>query len=149
MVASVEGADSLDTKTKILETIRKNPRGMTIKQIGEGLELSRETVTKHVKSLEYENEVYTVRFGNAEVFCGNHRKYRDKDTIRLNFGSRTLFINRLENDFGEFIKISETRKKENKWEQKGSILVSPENLNDLIDALKEVEQRPKQVQAES
>ena len=139
-------ADTASTASKILQTLKGNPRGMTIKQIVDTTGFSRETVTRHLIELGYHNEVYTVRFGNADVYCSNHRKYRDKDVIRVDCGNRTLFINRLENDFGEFIKISETRKVGDEWVPKGSILVSPNHLSDFIEGLKKIKERPNEVQ---
>ena len=130
----------------ILVKLKDNLRGMTISQLVESTNFSRETITKHLQALEYENEIYTVKYGNASVFCSNHRKVKDKDTIKVSLGSRTLFVNRLNNEFGDFIKISETRKKGEKWETKGSILVPPEGLKEFIEALKEIEARPEKLQ---
>jgi len=140
--------DDNSSRTLILNKLTENPRGMTIRQLVEATDLSRETVTRHLMALGYQNDVYTVKFGNVEVFCSNHRKVKDKDTVRVNCGNRTFFVNRLENEFGEFIKISETRKKGEKWETKGSILVPPESLKSFIHALKEIEERPTKIQKE-
>lgn len=138
-----------DPRTLVLGKLKENLRGMTISQLVESTGISRETITKHLLALGYENEVYTVRYGNAEVFCSNHRKVKDKDTIKVVLGNRTLFVNRLNNEFGDFIKISETRKKGEKWETKGSILVPPEGLKEFIEALKEIEERPEKLQNSS
>ncbi|MFN7990601.1 MAG: HTH domain-containing protein [Candidatus Micrarchaeia archaeon] len=132
----------MELKDKILHLLKQNRRGMTIKQLGEDTGVSRETISKNLQALEYENEVYPVKFGNVQVYCSNHRKYKDRDVLKLNFGNRTIYINRLENEFGEFIKISETRKKEGNWKSMGSILVPPNDLQKLIDALKSIEERP-------
>jgi predicted transcriptional regulator len=135
-----------DSRALILGKLKENLRGMTISQLVDATGISRETITKHLLALGYENEVYTVRYGNAEVFCSNHRKVRDKDTIKVSIGNRTIFVNRLENEFGEFIKVSETRKIGEKWETKGSILVPPEGLKEFINALKEIQERPEKLQ---
>jgi DNA-binding transcriptional ArsR family regulator len=138
-----------DSRTLILGKLKENLRGMTISQLVEATKISRETVTKHLLALGYENEVYTVKYGNAEVFCSNHRKVRDKDTIRVNMGSRTLFINRLNNEFGDFIKIAETRKVGEKWEPKGSVIIPPDALPDVIKALESIEKRPNEINKEN
>ncbi|MFA6550872.1 MAG: hypothetical protein WCT36_06005 [Candidatus Gracilibacteria bacterium] len=138
-----------DSRTLILGKLKENLRGMTISQLVEATGISRETITKHLLALGYENEVYTVKFGNAEVFCSNHRKVRDKDTVKVSLGNRTFFVNRLNNEFGDFIKIAETRKIGEKWETKGSILVPPEALKQFIEALKEIDERPEKLQNNS
>ena len=135
-------------KELILAKLRDNLRGMTVSQIVEATSFSRETITKYLQALEYENEIYTVKYGNARVFCSNHRKIRDKDSIKITLGNRTLFVNRLNNEFGDFIKISETRRRGEKWETKGSILIPPEGLSEFIRALNEIESRPKKLQNE-
>lgn len=136
-------------KDAILGQLKENLRGMTISQLVERTGISRETITKHLQALEYQNEIYTVKYGNASVFCSNHRKVKDKDTIKVSLGNRTLFVNRLNNEFGDFIKISETRKKGDQWETKGSILIPPEGLKEFIEALKEIESRPGKLQSSS
>lgn len=145
---SVNEIDS-EKKLSILSKLKENPRGMTIKQISESLELSRETVAKHVLALEYENEIYTVKFGNAEVYITNHKQFRDMDRIPINLGNRTIFLNRLNNDFGQFILISETRKKGDGWEKKGSVLIPTDKVKAIIKALKDIDERPAKIQQET
>lgn len=150
MSASVEGGVSDQrTEDKILTVLKGNPRGMTIKQLSEQLDVSRETVKKSILALEYQNEIYPVKFGNAEVYVLNHKKIRDMDRIKLNFDSRTIFLNRLKNDYGEFILISETRKKGEKWEKMGSVLIPPDRVKEFIKALKDMDERPLKVQEEN
>lgn len=131
-----------DTEKIILSKLKENLRGFTIKQIVEATGFSRETVTRHIRALEYQNEVYLVRFGNVDVYCSNHRKFPDRDTQKIVLRGRTIFINRLENEYGELIKISETRKKGDKWEPKGSVIFNPSDLPKIIEALTKVLERP-------
>lgn len=128
-------------KDRIFGILKKNPRGMTIHQLAKASELARETVAKHLQALEYENEVYSQKFGNVQVYYSNHRGVKDKDVISLKLGGRTIFVNRLENEFGEFVKISETRKAGETWEKKGSILVPFKDLKEFIKRLREIEER--------
>src|SRR3989344_4758453 len=97
-------------KVELLKILTTDPRGLTVAKICELSGFTRETVSKHLKLLEHENEIYSKKFGNVLVFYRNHRKFKDKDTIRLNLGNRTIFANLLENEYGEFIKLAETRK---------------------------------------
>ena len=79
-----------------------------------------------------------MRFGNVDVCCSNHRKFPNRDTHKIDLGNRTIFINLLENEYGELIKISETRKKGDKWESKGSVIFNPSDLPKIIEALNKV-----------
>ena len=128
-------------KERIFGILKENPQGMTINQLAETSELARETVSKHLQALGYENEVYNHKFGNVQVIYSNHRAVKDKDTMKLSLGNRTIFMDRLENEFGEFVKISETRKTGENWEKKGSILMPYDNLKEFIEKLKEIKDR--------
>jgi predicted transcriptional regulator len=130
-------------RQSIIQTLISNPRGLTINDVAGNCSLSRETAVKHLQALELQNEVYTKHFGNVQVFYSNHRKLKDKDVIKLNWGNRTIFINLLENEYGEFAKISETRKVGEKWETKGSVLIPKEKLDEFVLALKDTSKRSK------
>lgn len=132
-------------KQHLLKILDENKRGLTITQISEISNFSRETISKHLKILEYENEIYNKKFGNVQVFYRNHRKFKDKDTIPIHLGNRTIFTNLLENEYGEFIKIAETRKIGDNWVQKGSIMIPFDKTSELIKALEAIEKRTKEL----
>jgi len=134
-----------NNKKCMLDVLNDNKRGLTIKDIADKTGFSRETISKHLQALEYENEIYTQKFGNVLVAYPNHKKVRDKDVLRIDAGSRAIFLNRLENEFGEYILISETRKTENGWEKKGSVLIPPDKVKELVAKLSDMEERAKRI----
>ncbi len=128
-------------KIKILNFIVKNPRGVTISDIKKSLNLSRETISKHLLGLLYENEIYEVKYGNTSVYLPNHKKVHDKDFQIISMPTRKIYVNLLENEFGEYIKISEVRKNKEEWIKMGSILIPLDKIREFRDKINEIMRR--------
>lgn len=134
----------------ILEFLTGNPRGVTIADVKEKTGVSRETASRHLRALEYENQIYTKMFGNVQVFYLNHRPVRDKDRLPpIEKGNRRLYVNLLENEYGEYVTITEQRKMDNAWKTKGSIMLDVDVVSSLDSALDNLMKRRKQLMTQS
>lgn len=126
-------------KDKLLNYLKKNPKGLTTTEIQKETKISRKTLEKHLQLLVYENEIYMKQFGSTRVYYPNHRiHYVDFEKLIIN--NRTYWFDIMENEFGKFLIIQEKRKLENKYFTKGSILIPLEkiklftsNLNKILN----------------
>jgi DNA-binding transcriptional ArsR family regulator len=62
-------------KEKILNFLQENPSGFTIKDIAEGIESTRITVSKYLNLLEYENKVVSQEIGVYKLYFSAERKF--------------------------------------------------------------------------
>jgi PAS domain S-box-containing protein len=58
-----------DEISKIKEFLKKDPRGMNIQQISEGLKINRNFVSKYLDILTAQEEVAVRKFGRSKVYC--------------------------------------------------------------------------------
>jgi hypothetical protein len=62
-------------KDKILNFLQENPSGFTIKDIAEGIESTRITVSKYLNLLEYENKIICQEIGVYKLYFSAERKF--------------------------------------------------------------------------
>lgn len=62
-------------KNKILTFLQENPSGFTIKDIAEGIESTRITVSKYLTILEHENKVISQEIGVYKLYFSAERKF--------------------------------------------------------------------------
>lgn len=126
----------------ILETLKQNERGLTINDLAGKTKLTRDTIVRHVTSLAYQDEIYTMKYGNVSVYYPNHRQVRGLDRLTVECGpGRTIYLNMLRNQFGDFLNISELRNIGGQSEKMGSIILPPEYLKELITSLQQIAKR--------
>jgi len=123
-----------EVRLKLLGYLKNNPKGKHISDIQKETGISRKTLEKHLSSLDYENEIYCKQFGPTRVFYPNHRFHHiDFEVIKMK--NRTIWANILENEYGLFILIRETRKIKDKWTTKGSVLIPIEKSEEFTHKL--------------
>lgn len=69
-------------KNKILSYLQENPSGFTIKDIAEGIESTRITVSKYLNLLEYENKVLSQEIGVYKLYFSAERKFIPLNVMR-------------------------------------------------------------------
>jgi DNA-binding transcriptional ArsR family regulator len=74
-------------KDKILNFLQENPSGFTIKDIAEGIESTRITVSKYLNLLEYENKVLSQEIGVYKLYFSAERKFISLGIMRKIYGS--------------------------------------------------------------
>ena len=74
-------------KNKILSYLQENPSGFTIKDIAEGIESTRITVSKYLNLLEYENKVLSQEIGVYKLYFSAERKFISMGIMRKIYGS--------------------------------------------------------------
>src|SRR3989344_714634 len=58
---------------KVLEALKKSPKGFTMTELVRGTKFSRKAIEKHLQVLILENEIYMKQFGVTKVYYPNHR----------------------------------------------------------------------------
>ncbi len=124
-------------KEKVLNFLKKNPKGLTTTQIQKETKISRKTLEKHLQLLVYENEIYMKHFGPTRVYYPNHRIHYI-DFEKLNINNRTYWFDIMENEFGKFLMIQEKRKENNKYNTKGSILIPLDKIKSFSSNLNKI-----------
>lgn len=123
------------THTRVLETIKKHPAGLSTLQIEQETNISRKAVEKHLQILLMENEVYVKQFGSTRVYYPNHRLHYT-DFRYFDFKNRRIYFDIVDNEFGTYLLIQEKRKEgEKKLITKGSVLIPLEASEDFIRTL--------------
>lgn len=129
----------------VLNVIKEHKDGLTITDIADKVKKdikSRETVARAIEQLEYENEIYSKKYGTVKIVYPNNRAVHSKLTREINIGehkiNRKIYIDVLDNEYGDFIRISEKKFVKNKWENKGSIIIPPAELSKFKKALDEI-----------
>jgi predicted transcriptional regulator len=109
-------------KDKILEYLKKNPRGKTTTEMEKELKISRKTIEKHLQLLTLENETYMNQFGPTRVYYPNKRLHY-LDFKRINLNNKIFWFDLMENEYGKYLLIQEKRKDKDEYSTKGSILI--------------------------
>ena len=96
-------------REKVLDYLKKNPRGKTTTELGKELEISRKTLEKHLQLLVSENEAYMKQFGPTRVYYPNKRLHY-LDFKKINLNNKTFWFDLMENEYGKYLLIQEKRK---------------------------------------
>jgi len=135
--------DTKNTK-KIIETLNKSVRGMTITDIAHELKLNRHTITKIVDKLLIEKKANYDEKGPAKIFysSGTGKFVGRVDQGKLD----TLWIDVFKPKYveeEEFIRINQTKhdhliRASSKFRSVGAIAIKKRNIINLIRILKDV-----------
>lgn len=127
-----------DEARKKIELFMAKTRRASINQISEGTQLAWATVLKHLDYLESIGRVHSERLGNSIIYFFNgNGKWQTK--VRLN-PDHILFLDTFVSQFGEpFIRIKEARKKGEKWENFGDIMITRDKIREVKEFLAAVE----------
>ncbi|MFH7903227.1 MAG: winged helix-turn-helix domain-containing protein [Candidatus Aenigmatarchaeota archaeon] len=135
--------DSENAK-KILKLLEKNPRGMTITEISNFLNLNRHTVTKILERLLIEKRVDFDERGPAKVFyfVGKSQFIGKIEQGKDNILWIDLFKPVYEGE-EEFVRINQTKKdilirSKNKYRSIGSVAIKKSKIRELISILEKL-----------
>ena len=121
-------------REKVLNYLKKNPRGKTTTELNKELNISRKTIEKHLQLLVSENEIYLKQFGPTRVYYPNKRiHYLDFKKINLN--NRTIWFDLMENEYGKYLLIQEKREEGKEFITKGSILIPLNKAKLFVNSL--------------
>ncbi len=124
-------------RDKLLKFLISNPKGLHITDIQKQTGISRKTLEKHLNTLEYENEIYCKQFGPTKVFYPNNRiHHNDFEVLKLKY--RNIWSNIIENEYGTFLLIRETRLVKSNWISKGSVLIPLDKGKEFIDNIQKL-----------
>jgi len=84
-----------------------------------------------------ENEIYMKQFGVTKVYYPNHR-IRHLDFEKLDYNSRTIWFDILENEFGRYLLIQKKKKVENEWVHEHSITIPLEQGEQFTKVLNKI-----------
>ena len=135
--------DTKNTK-KVIETLNKSTRGMTITDVAHELKLNRHTITKILDKLLIEKKVNYDEKGPAKIFYSSGLS---KFVGRVDQGKfETLWIDTFKPKYveeDEFLRINQTKhdhliRASSKFRSVGAIAIKKRNLINLIRILKDV-----------
>jgi len=126
-----------EARKKIECFLAKNQKAST-NQISEGTSLAWATVQKHMDYLESIGRVHSERLGNSIIYFFNgNGKWQKK--VRLD-KDHVLFLDTFVTQFGQpYVRIKEAKKKGEKWENFGDVMITKENIKEVRDFLETVE----------
>ena len=124
-------------RKKLLEYLKKHPKGLTTTEIGKDTGISRKTLEKHLQLLVFENELYMKQWGPTRVYYPNHRVHY-VDFKKLMINNRTYWFDIMKNEYGAYLLIQEKRKDGKEWMTKGSILIPLKESRRFGAALNEI-----------
>ena len=124
-------------REKLLNFMKKHPKGLTTTEIGAQTGISRKTLEKHLQLLVFENEIYMKQYGPTRVYYPNHRLHY-LDFKKLKAENRTYWFDIMRNEFGAYLLIQEKRKNKGDWMTKGSILIPLKSTGAFISSLNNI-----------
>lgn len=129
---------------KILKLLEKNPRGKTITEISNSLNLNRHTVTRILERLLIERRVDYDERGSAKVFyyVGKPQFIGKIEQGKENILWIDLFKPAYEGE-EEFVRINQTKKdvlirSKSKYRSIGSIAIKKSKIKELIEILQKL-----------
>lgn len=123
-----------NTERKKIEIFLATNKKASINQIAEGTKLSWATVKKHLDYLESIGRVHGERLGNSIIYFFNgNGQWQEKVWLNNN---HILFLDTFVSQFGEpFIRIKEAKKRGDKWETFGEIMITKDKIKDIMSFL--------------
>lgn len=119
---------------KLIEHIKKNPKGLTMTQLVQGTGFSRKAIEKHLQILILENEIYMKQFGITKVYYPNHR-IQHFDFEKMKYGNRIVWFNILEGEQGLYLLIQKKKKLNNEWVHEHSLTIPLEEGHSFLKVL--------------
>lgn len=123
--------------SRLLEFLKKNPKGLTMTQLVEGTGFSRKAIEKHLQVLILENELYVKQFGVTKVYYPNHR-IQHFDFEKLKYHNRIVWFNVLEGEQGLYLLIQKKKYVNNEWVHEHSLTIPLEESGRFLKTLDKV-----------
>ena len=127
-----------NSERKRIEIFLAKNQKASINQIAEATKLSWATVKKHLDYLESIGRTHGERLGNSIIYFFNgNGQWQEKVWLNNN---HILFLDTFVSQFGEpFIRIKEAKKKDEKWETFGEIMITKDRIKDVMGFLNKVQ----------
>lgn len=123
--------------TKILELLKRKPKGLTMTELVNFSGFSRKAIEKHLQMLVSENEIYMKQFGVTKVYYPNHR-IQHFDFEKLNYNNKTIWFSVLEGEYGLYLLIQKKKKVNNEWQHEHSITIPLEEGEEFLKVLNKI-----------
>ena len=121
------------------KTIKMNSNGITIGKIIENLHLDSRTVSKHLAIMEYTNEIYSEKIGNASIYYPNTRLMHPAAEKAFEMGSTELQAYIIRNTrIGDSVFIQEKKKGEFKDDIGSGIMIPLDKFKDFVGFLNNI-----------
>lgn len=122
---------------KVLESLKSNPKGLTMTQLVRNTGFSRKAIEKHLQVLILENEIYMKQFGVTKVYYPNHRIHHF-DFEKISYNNRTIWFDILENEYGKYLLIQKKKNEEGEWVHEHSITIPLEQSRQFLKVLSKI-----------
>jgi len=126
---------------KVLDLLKESPRGLTISEISNILNLNRHTVRKILERLLIEKKVNYEEKGPAKIF---YFVGEVEEIAKIDLGNEGyISIDKIKSLDKEFIRISQLKKdsllrEKNKFRIIGSVAISKEKLKELLEIIQKL-----------
>ena len=126
---------------KVLDLLKESPRGLTISEISNILNLNRHTVRKILERLLIEKKVNYEEKGPAKIF---YFVGEVEEIAKIDLGNEGyISIDKIKSFDKEFIRISQLKKdslirEKNKFRIIGSVAISKEKLKELLEIIQKL-----------
>jgi len=126
---------------KVLELLKKSPRGLTISEISNILNLNRHTTRRILERLLIEGKVNYEEKGPAKIF---YYIGEVEEITKIDLGNENyISIDRIKSFDKELIRISQLKKdslirEKNKLRVIGSVVIKKEDLKKLLEILQKI-----------
>jgi predicted transcriptional regulator len=98
-------------KRLILETVKKNPEGVTLQMLKERLsQIGLRTLAKYLQILKYTNQIYTRSIGTAVVYLPNSQLMHPAFERTFPMTDKEIRVSLLKNRLGQHVFIQEEGK---------------------------------------
>ncbi len=114
---------------KVLNFLKKNPKGLTTTDIEKAIKISRKTLEKHLQVLVRENELYVKEHGPVRVYYPHI--YKTLKAEKLRYNDKIIWFNLIETEKNKFLLIKKSKLKDNRWEFESSITIPIEKVDDF------------------
>lgn len=128
--------------SKVLETLRNYPKGLTMTELVRNTKFSRKAIEKHLQVLILENEIYMKQFGVTKVYYPNHRIHHF-DFEKLSYNNKTIWFDVLENEFGRYLLVQKKKKVGDEWVHEHSITIPLEEGERFLKVMRKILYSPR------
>jgi hypothetical protein len=125
-------------KRVILETVKKNPDGVTLQMLKERLGLiGTRTLAKYLQILRYTNQIYAKNFGPTIVYLPNSQLMHPAFERTFPLTDKELKVSLLKNRLGEQVFIQEERKDKYNRRMGAGILIPKDAFPTFVKFLRD------------
>ncbi len=123
--------------SKLIEFLKKNPKGLTMTELVDGTGFSRKAIEKHLQILILENEIYMKQFGITKAYYPNHR-IQHFDFEKLRYDNKIIWFNVLEGERGLYLLIQKKKNINGEWIHEHSITIPLEEGESFLKVLEKI-----------